>query len=306
MNKCSKTNKLIYAGMVVMAAVLGVSCYSEAEPEDVYRMESNQDTLSDSGAESDQNAVAGSVVVSPNASQAVSGTEGVETKRKFSYFINWEGYWNYPASVYHIGEVEIQPYYVPILLVEIPDDRQKEERINRMLLEHYVEVLPDAEEDWWQLQEIRITYRSERYFCFRYVANTTLPEGCSYDDLYVTLDLEQEKILPYSVMEREGKKYSPQDWGKLYKEMELYQEKTVAEQSALRGEQSYEIQMVTAECDGTVFSCVGIDGLADQEKQKRINGILQEPIKTCIMNEGWKSDIEKQQLFDNVKIYIAY
>ena len=168
-------------------------------------------------------------------------------------------------------------------------------------------MLPDAEEeDWWQLQEIRITYRSERYFCFRYVANTTLPEGCSYDDLYVTLDLEQEKILPYSVMEREGKKYSPQDWGELYKEMELYQEKTVAEQSALRGEQSYEIQMVTAECDGTVFSCVGIDGLADQEKQKRINGILQEPIKTCIMNEGWKSDIEKQQLFDNVKIYIAY
>ena len=307
MNKCSKTNKLIYAGMVVMAAVLGVSCYSEAEPEDVYRMESNQDTLSDSGAESDQNAVAGSVVVSPNASQAVSGTEGVETKRKFSYFINWEGYWNYPASVYHIGEVEIQPYYVPILLVEIPDDRQKEERINRMLLKHYVEVLPGAEEeDWWQLQEIRITYRSERYFCFRYVSNTILPEGCSYDDLYVTLDLEQEKILPYSVMEREGKKYSPQDWGELYKEMELYQEKTVAEQSALRGEQSYEIQMVTAECDGTVFSCVGIDGLADQEKQKRINGILQEPIKTCIMNEGWKSDIEKQQLFDNVKIYIAY
>ena len=123
MNKCSKTNKLIYAGMVVMAAVLGVSYYSEAEPEDVYRMESNQDTLSDSGAESDQNAVADSVVVSPNASQAVSGTEGVETKRKFSYFINWEGHWNYPALVYHIGEVEIQPYYVPILLVEIPDDR---------------------------------------------------------------------------------------------------------------------------------------------------------------------------------------
>ncbi len=56
----------------------------------------------------------------------------------------------------------------------------------------------------------------------------------------------------------------------------------------------------------TVFSCVGIDGLADQEKQKRINGILQEPIKTCIMNEGWKSDIEKQQLLNNVKIYIAY
>ena len=288
MIKCSRPNKLIYIGMMT-AALLCVACGIRTEPESVYRTKSDQDTTGVSGVESES-------VCEEESNQ----------KQQFSYFINWEGHWNYPASIYHIGEVEIQPYFTPILLVEIPDDRQKEERINRMLLKHYVEVLPGAEEDWWQLQEIRITYRSERYFCFRYVSNTILPEGCSYDDLYVTLDLEQEKILPYSVMEREGKKYSPQDWGELYKEMELYQEKTVAEQSALRGEQSYEIQMVTAECDGTVFSCVGIDGLADQEKQKRINGILQEPIKTCIMNEGWKSDIEKQQLFDNVKIYIAY
>ena len=87
--------------------------------------------------------------------------------------------------------------------------------------------------------------------------------------------------------------------------MEVYQEKTVAEQSVLRGEQSYEVQMITAECDGIVFSCVGIDGMSDEEKQNKINGILQEPIRTCIMNEGWKTDSEKQELFENVKIYIA-
>lgn len=314
MRKCRKVNKMVYIGILV-AVVLCAVCGCEAEPESAYRTEDEQDTIccseveleSEYGAESDQDVVSGSTGVSPDVYKTESDRESVEIKQQFTYFINWEGHFSYPSEVYHIGEVETQPYFVPVLLVKIPDDRQKEERINRMLLEHYVEVLPGAEEeDWWQLQEIRITYRSERYFCFRYVSNTILPEGCSYDDLYVTLDLEQEKILPYSVMEREGKKYSPQDWGELYKEMELYQEKTVAEQSALRGEQSYEIQMVTAECDGTVFSCVGIDGLADQEKQKRINGILQEPIKTCIMNEGWKSDIEKQQLFDNVKIYIAY
>ena len=46
--------------------------------------------------------------------------------------------------------------------------------------------------------------------------------------------------------------------------------------------------------------------MSDEEKQNKINGILQEPIRTCIMNEGWKTDSEKQELFENVKIYIAY
>ncbi len=306
MNKCRKANKLICVGMAVMAAVLSVSCGGE-ERKDIYRMELNQDVLSDSETESEQDAAGDSATVLSDASQAESGGEGAETQQQFSYFINWEGHWNYPSIIYHIGEVELQPYFVPVLLVEIPDDRQKEERINRMLLEHYVEVLPDAEEEeWWRMQEIRITYRSERYFCFRYVSNTALPEGCNYNDLYITLDLEQERILPYPATKHEGKKYSPQDWGELYKEMELYQEKTVAEQSALRGEQSYKVQAVTAECDGIVFPCVGIDGMSDGEKQERINSILQEPIRTCIMNEGWDSDSEKQKLFDKVKIYIAY
>lgn len=303
-------NKLIYVGMAAMAAVLSVSCGSGAEQEGAYRTEPDQEAISDSGTESEQDAVDDGVAESLEVSKAESGGENVETQQQFSYFINREGHWSYPSSIYQIGEVEYQPYFVPVLLVEIPDDRQKEERINRMLLEHYVEVLPDAEEEeWWRMQEIRITYRSERYFCFRYVSNTALPEGCNYNDLYITLDLEQEKIIPYPVLTENVEKYDPCDywgWEPVYQEMEAYQEKTVAEQSALRGEPSYEVQMITAECDGIVFSCVGIDGLSDGEKQNKINEILQEPIRTCIMNEGWKSDFEKQQLFDNVKIYIAY
>ena len=303
-------NKLIYAGMVAMAAVLSVSCGSGAEQEGAYRTEPDQEAISDSGTESEQDAVDDGAAESLEVSKAESGGENVETQQQFSYFINWEGHWSYPSSIYQIGEVEYQPYFVPVLLVEIPDDRQKEERINRMLLEHYVEVLPDAEEEeWWRMQEIRITYRSERYFCFRYVSNTALPEGCNYNDLYITLDLEQEKIIPYPVLTENVEKYDPCDywgWEPVYQEMEAYQEKTVAEQSALQGEPSYEVQMITAECDGIVFSCVGIDGMSDGEKQERINSILQEPIRTCIMNEGWDSDSEKQKLFDKVKIYIAY
>lgn len=307
MNKCRKANKLIYAGMVVMAVVLSISCGCGAEQEGAYRTESDKEAISDSGAESEQEDVDDGAAVSQDVSKSESGRKCMEIKQQFSYYIKCEAHWSYPSSTYQIGEVEIQPYVVPVLLVEIPDDRQKEERINRMLLEYYVEVLPDAEEeDWWQMQEIRITYRSERYFCFRYVSNTSLPEGCSYDGLYVTLDLEQERILPYSTVEREGKKYSPQDLGELYKKMELYQKKTVAEQSAMYGEQCYKVQMVTAECDRVGFCCVGIDGLADKAKQERINKILQEPIRTCIMNEGWRNDSERQELFDNVKIYIAY
>lgn len=289
MIKCSRPNKLIYIGMMT-AALLCVACGIRTEPESVYRTKSDQDTTGVSGVESES-------VCEEESNQ----------KQQFSYFINWEGHWNYPASIYHIGEVEIQPYFTPILLVEIPDDRQKEERINRMLLEHYVEVLPGAEEeDWWQLQEIRITYRSERYFCFRYVSNTVLPEGCDYYNLYVTLDLEQEKIIPYPVLEQDEKKNSPRDWGSLYQEIEAYQEKTIEEQNILRGEQIYEVQGITAECQGISFPSVEIVGLEDEGKQRRINGILQEPIRTCIMNGGWEDESMKQALFDKVKIYIAY
>ena len=300
------TNKLIYAVTAVMAAVLSVSCGGE-EQKDIYRMELNQDVLSDSGTESEQDAVDDGAAVSLDVSKAESGGENVETQQQFSYFINWEGHWSYPSSIYQIGEVEYQPYYVPVLLVEIPDDRQKEERINRMLLEHYVEVLPDAEEEeWWRMQEIRITYRSERYFCFRYISNTALPEGCNYNDLYITLDLEQEKIIPYPVVEVGVKKYCPRDWGNLYQEIEAYQEKTIAEQNILRGEQIYEVQGITAECQGISFPSVEIVGLEDEEKQRSINEILQEPIRICIMNEGWKDESKKQMLFDKVKIFIAY
>ena len=210
MIKCSRPNKLIYIGMMT-AALLCVACGIRTEPESVYRTKSDQDTTGVSGVESES-------VCEEESNQ----------KQQFSYFINWEGHWNYPASIYHIGEVEIQPYFTPILLVEIPDDRQKEERINRMLLEH----------------------------------------------LYVTLDLEQEKIIPYPVLEQDEKKYSPRDWGSLYQEIEAYQEKTIEEQNILRGEQIYEVQGITAECQGISFPSVEIVGLEDEGKQRRINGIL--------------------------------
>lgn len=126
MLKCRKVNRLVYIG-IVMAVVLCVACGCETDPESAYRTEDDQDAICGSEPESDG--------------------EGAEVKQHFSYFINWEGHFSYPSAVYQIGEVKLQPYYVPVLLVEISDDRQKEERINRMLLEHYVEVLPDAEEE---------------------------------------------------------------------------------------------------------------------------------------------------------------
>ena len=138
--------------------------------ESEYRTKSDQDAVSGSAEESE------SEYRTESDQDAVSGSRA--EPEQFSYFINWEGHFSYPSEIYHIGEVETQPYFVPVLLVEIPDDEQKEERINRMLLEHYVEVLPDAE--------------------------------------------EEEKIIPYSVLEQDEKKYSPRDWEKLYQEMESY------------------------------------------------------------------------------------
>ncbi len=281
----------MYIGIVV---VLFVAYGSVTEPECAYK------------AEYDRTASCGITAESQSTYKTEFDQKDVGTER-FSYSVKWEGHFSYPSEVYHIGEVELMPYYVPVLLVEIPSDKQKEERINRMLLEYYVEVLPDVEEEnWWRMQEIRITYRSERYFGFRYVSHTALPEECDYNDLYITLDLEQERILPYPVLEQNEQKYSPRDWGKLYQEMEAYQEKTIVEQNILRGDQTYEVQGIMAKCEGIVFPSVEIDGMEDEEKQGRINRILQEPLRTFIMNEGWEDESEKQSLFDKVKIYIAY
>ncbi|MDE5697809.1 MAG: hypothetical protein K2I96_10435 [Lachnospiraceae bacterium] len=132
----------------MIVSLLCAACGVRAEPESAYRTESGQDVIcgneaeseSTYGAESDQDVASGSTVKSPDEYKTESNRESAEIKQQFTYFINWEGHFSYPSEVYHIGEVETQPYFVPVLLVKIPDDRQKEERINRMLLEHYAEV----------------------------------------------------------------------------------------------------------------------------------------------------------------------
>ena len=303
MSKCRKANKLVCIGIVV---ILFAACGSAVEPKGAYRAGFEQKGAEIYLTAKQTGAVLGDVRKKVKA-ELTEISKNAEEAKRLSYSVKWEGHFNYPSSVYHIGDVKMQPYYVPVLLVEIPDDKQKEERINRMLSEHYVEVLPDAgEENWWRMQEIQITYRSERYLCFQYVSHTDLPEGCNYNDLYMTLDLEREELIPYPALEGQKGKYSPHDFGTLYQELEAYQEKTIAEQNLLRGEQSYEVQGITAECEGTFFPSVEIDGLEDKEKQERINGILQEPLRTLIMNEGWEDEGEKQALFDKTKIYIAY
>ena len=244
---------------------------------------------------------AGDTRVSFNSAQQSSGLS------ESHYFIRHYGYLDYACSVYGIKGISSHEYFVPVLLVEIPDHKEKEERINRMLLERYVAVLPDdMDKQWWEQQELHIMYRSDRYLCFRYLSNSELPEGCNIRDLYFTLDMENESIIDYPMIEGETGKYEPYRFGSLYKELECYQEKPVEEQSLLRRDGQYQMHQVTAECDGIFFPCVEVEGIADKKKQEEINMALQEPMRSFIKNGIWENSEEEQKLMNNIRIYAAY
>ena len=230
-----------------------------------------------------------------------------EKEPRYHYYVR--KCWNLGniCRVYGIDGVDAHKYFVPVLQIEIPDDREKEKRINKILLERYVAVLPDdTDEEWWEQQEIRITYRSEKYLCFRYFSSAALPKGYSDKDLYFTLDLENESIIAYPGIEGQVGKFEPDTSGNLYKELEEYQVKTVEDQSALRSDGMYQVHETLTECDGISFRCVEVEGLEDEERQKQINLALQEPLRALIEDGVWEDRENQQKIFDSTKIYIAY
>ncbi len=226
---------------------------------------------------------------------------------QYHYYIRKSWHLGKLSHLYGIDGADEQNYPVPVLYIEIPNDKEKETRINKMLIERYVTLLPDdTDEEWWEKQEIHITYRSEQYLCFRYLSNVALPEECSDRNLYFTLDLENESIIEYPLVEEQTGKFEPDESGNLYKELEAYQEKTVEEQSALRGNTEYQVCQAMTECEGISFPCVKIEGLADKKKQEQINLALQVPLKVLIEDGVWEDKENQQRIFDSTKIYIAY
>ena len=216
-----------------------------------------------------------------------------------------------------IAETGEETEYVAALtvvpMVSIPEDAEKEERINRMMLERYRQCLPPVtEEAWWGVARPRITYRSERYLCFHYMPSPYIPGESDYGKLYFTLDLENESWVEYpSILDNSGEeRYGVGSgwYGSLYREMVEYRKKTAEEQDSLQKETGYRVYGRETECDGITFTCAAIEGMEDSEKQEHINELLLEPLCTLILCPGWKEEDmeERNRVFPGVKTYIAY
>lgn len=195
-------------------------------------------------------------------------------------------------------------YVTPLVQLEIPSDKLREERLNRMLMKEGQKRLPGGtREQWRENVMLHIDYRSDRYLCWRYIPMPSLPGECEREDLYFILDMKKEKFVEYP----KESSYLFRNEGNLYKEMEENWEKSVEEQDMTQSEKGYTLHEIQAECDGIVFPAVEVLGLADKVIEKKINEHLQEGIRACIENEGWGGNKdEKQKLFDKTRIYVSY
>ncbi|MCM1251967.1 MAG: hypothetical protein NC321_04035 [Clostridium sp.] len=236
-----------------------------------------------------------------------------ETKTKlleeFSYSIKRVNlYDSFDSYIYDINIESDHDLYLPVPLVEIRSDKEKEKHLNMMILERCNSVLP-KEKAWMDYVELRITFRSEKYLCFEYISHAAIPENYDYKQLYFTLDLEEERWEEYPTIET---KYIDEyegifpDGGE-EEEIEEFQQKTVEEQNILRGDTDYDVYEQIITCKGISTSCVQVRGLEDSDKEKQINQLLQEPLISLIQSEGME-DYDKfgDGVFEDIKIYVAY
>ncbi len=296
--KMKKVYKLIIVVSVFIISFLCTACSKMNSTNPEYSLPSEI-------SEEEQNGLS---LGSENVENEKSETSSLTVGKKYSYNIDSTYNFKFASEVYDVDLYEMAELdYVPILLVEIPDNKPKEESVNKLLLENYVSKLP-VNQQWMDQAEIRVTYRSERYLCFEYVSHAALPDDHDDTQLIFTLDLQEEKLVDYPKIETEWRRYDKFQAGSLYKEMEQWLERTVEEQNLLRGEENYKIHEEIAECNGISFSCIQIEGMEDQEQQDRINQLLQAPLSDLILCDGWEETEEKlkEHLFESVKIYVSY
>lgn len=242
-----------------------------------------------------------------NASFKEPEVTDFEPEKNASYYIDRFSPFQLKIDIYDIDPCEMSNLdYVPALFVKIPENSEKEETLNRLLLESYISRLP-ADQQWMNQVEINILYRSEKYLCFEYISHAALPDNYDRTQLIFTLNLEEERLIDYPEIETEWNRYDKFQAGSLYKEMEQWLEKPVEEQNLLRGECDYEVYGKYGECDGITFPCAQVKKLENKERQEQINQLLQAPLVDLILDDRWdESDRElKEWRFGSVKTYIA-
>lgn len=216
--------------------------------------------------------------------------------RQFAYTFGRKNIWDTEILKYDLNQ---DICGLPALQVCFPEDEEKEKKINQLILTRCSEVLP-TDPEWIEEAQIEVIYRSDKYFCFRYLENVFLPEEYDVTKLYFLIDLEKGELIEYPATGNEASN-NLKFTGDLYLEMEKYEEKTVEEQNALRCGADYDIYKETDSYADVAFSCVQVQGMKNTEIQSRVNEVLEEPMIALIEN-----DDNAAEYIGDVKIYIAY
>lgn len=203
-------------------------------------------------------------------------------------------------DLYFSGDVTA----IPVLQFIFPNDSEKEDRINRMMIDRAFKTLP-MEQAWLNATEIQITYRSEKYLCFEYISKAHISNEFDFTKLNFTLDLQQEQWVEYPLKEEDCFFFEDTN---LYKEMENYVEMTVEEQSLLRGQTTYELYEQEMKEKNVTFPVVQVRGMSDEMKQKQINKLLREPMLTLAEDNQWteEKEDERKEILEGALIYIPY
>ena len=284
---------LLIAGCGKVSANRGVTYDAELESEMEAETENETNIKEESAAE-------------VNEESGIESTNDTEQLyEEYSYYVRKKQLYSWASSMFLDIERPEGIEYAPVILVEIPDNSEKEERINEIIVRQCARTLP-MDQEWLYSVEIQITYRSEKYLCYEYVSHTALPEGYDATQLYVTIDIEEERWI----------EYPPGEWwcknglsgmvdGDVKDEKEEYIKKTVEEQSRLKGGTTYELYQAEWECEGITFPCAQIKGMADRAKQDKINQALREPL-TVLAQADWDDEIRYKENLKETDIYVAY
>ena len=216
--------------------------------------------------------------------------------KQYTYTFGRKSIWDTEILNYNLNQ---DICGMPVLQVCFPDDGEKEIKINQLILKRCSEALP-TDRNWIEEAQLEVLYRSEKYFCFRYLENEFLPEDYDVTKLYFLIDLEAEELIDYPVTGNEASN-NLKFTGDLYLEMEKYGEKTVEEQNALRCGTDYDIYGKTDAYADVTFYCVQVQGMKNAEIQSRVNEALKEPMLALIENDN-----NAAEYIGDVKIFIAY
>lgn len=89
-----------------------------------------------------------------------------EPLEDFSYYIDRVNlYDSYYSDMYGVDIESNSDLFLPVPLVTIRSDIEKENRLNVLILERCNSVLP-KEKAWMDKAELSISFRSEKYLCF--------------------------------------------------------------------------------------------------------------------------------------------